>query len=79
VALVQVTQCFGNGIGMLTGMLHLVADRLAIGPEVDHDVIAQNSVIDRLTGPQLDMETAGYRIVVEIRAYPVRSPSSKTV
>ena len=38
-ALVQVAERLGDRIGMPAGMLNVVADRLAVGAEIDHDIV----------------------------------------
>jgi hypothetical protein len=39
---------------VLAGMLDVVADRLAIGTEINHDIVACDPVFDRRPGLQLD-------------------------
>ena len=64
---------------MTASMLDVVTDGLAIGAEVDHHVVVENAIIDRLARPQLDVKAVRGRIVIEIDAYSEKSLSLKTL
>jgi hypothetical protein len=50
----EIRQRPGDRLQVLAGMLDVVADRLAIGTEINHDIVACDPVFDRRPGLQLD-------------------------
>jgi hypothetical protein len=76
---VQKTKRFRDDIGMAARMLNVVADRLTIVAEIDDNVIADDTIIDRITQPNLDTETVCRRIVFESLGHSTKSLSLKTL
>jgi hypothetical protein len=54
VALMEIAECLGDGVRVITGMLNVVTHGFAVDAQIDHDVVVEDSIIDRFPRPQFD-------------------------
>src|SRR3954454_15816249 len=69
----------GNSVGVPARMLDVVAHGLAIGTEIDHDIVADDAIVDRRPWPQLDVQAVRRGVVVELGAHSLKSLSLNTL
>jgi len=69
----------GDRIGVPTGMLYVVADRLAVSAEVNDNVVADDAIVDRFAGTQFDVKAIRGRVVIEVGTHSAKSLSLKTL
>jgi hypothetical protein len=66
VPLVKKVERLGNSVGVSAGMLDVIAYGFAIGPKIDHNIVADDAIVDRRPRPQLDVQA------IKLGAHPLK-------
>ena len=79
VLLVKIPERFRYCFSVSAGMLNVIANRIAVAAQVDHHIIRNDPIIDRLAGTQLYIQAVRCGVVIEIGAHSTKSLSLNTL